>query len=221
MELDEMKLAWQTLGRQLERQNTLQVELLRQGRAGRLHRHLRPLVWGQSLLAALGVVIMSWGISFWSTHLGIWQAVACGIFMQLFGTLAFVFPIRLLVMQQGIDYAAPVLEIQRRLTRMRAWRVRVEAPVFAVLGGVVWIPALLMWAQYEGDRVGLSLWQHLRSGFMAWLLLSVAVAVGLVFLARFVVRRLGHGRWLENGLAGGAIVRAEAALEEMARFERE
>ena len=222
MELDEMKLAWQAMGQQLERQNALQLELLRQGRADRLHRHLRPLAWGQSLLIVLGVAIMLWGISFWSTHLGIWQAVACGAFMQLFGTLAFAFPIRLLVMQQGIDYTAPVLDIQRRLARMRVWRVKVEAPVFAVLGGVVWIPALLMLAQYEGDRVGLNLWQQgWRPGLMAWLLLSVAVSVGLVFLIRFVLRRLGHGRWLENGMAGNAIVRAEAALEEMARFERD
>ncbi|SFL04164.1 hypothetical protein [Rhodanobacter glycinis] len=221
MELDEMKLAWQTMGQQLERQNALQLELLRQGRADRLHRHLRPLAWGQSLLIVLGVAIMLWGISFWSTHLGIWQAVACGAFMQLFGTLAFAFPIRLLVMQQGIDYTAPVLDIQRRLARMRVWRVKVEAPVFAVLGGVVWIPALLMLAQYEADPFGLNPWQHLRPSLMPWLLSSVAVAIGLVFLARFAVRRLGHGRWLENGLAGSAIVRAEAALEEMARFERD
>ena len=80
----------------------------------------------------------------------------------------------------------------------------------------------MMLAQYEGDSVGLNLWQQSwRPGFMAWLLSSVVVAVGLVFLARFVVRRLGYGRWLENGLAGSAIVKAEAALEEMARFERE
>lgn len=222
MELDEMKLAWQAMGQQLERQNALQLELLRQGRADRLHRHLRPLAWGQSLLIVLGIAIMLWGISFWSTHLDIWQAVACGIFMQLFGTLTFAFPIRLLVMQQGIDYTAPVLEIQRRLAQMRAWRVKVEAPVFAVLGGVVWIPALMMLAQYAGDSVGLNLWQQSwRPGFMAWLLSSVGISVGLVFLARFVVRRLGHGRWLENGLAGSAIVKAEAALEETVRFERE
>ena len=222
MELDEMKRAWQTFGQQLERQHALQLELLRQDRADRMHRHLRPLVWGQALLIVLGVAIMLWGISFWSTHLGIWQAVACGVFMQLFGTLAFAFPIRLLVMQQGIDYAAPVLEIQRRLAQMRAWRVKVEAPVFAVLGGVVWIPALFMWVQYEGDRFGLNPWQHtMRPGFMVWLLSTVFVSVGLVFLARFLVRRLGHGRWLENSLAGGSIVKAEAALAETARFERE
>lgn len=221
MELDEMKLAWQTLGAQLERQNALGLELLRQGRASRLQKHLRPLVWGLSFQILLGIAVMLWGISFWATHTGIWQAMACGIAMQVFGTLAFVFPVRLLAMQQGIDYAAPVVVIQRRLARMRAWRVKVEAPVFAVLGSVIWIPALLMWAQYEGDPYGLNVWQHMRSGAMAWLLASVGVSMGLVFLVRFVVRKLGHGRWLENALAGGSIVKAEVALAEIARFERE
>lgn len=221
MELDEMKLAWQALGQQLERQNTLSLELLRQGRANRLRGHLRPLVWGLSLQVVLGVALMLWGISFWSTHTAIWQAMACGIAMQAFGTLAFIFPIRLLAMQQAIDYAAPVVEIQRHFAQMRSWRVRVEAPVFAVLGSVIWIPALLMWAQYEGDPYGLNVWRNLRPGVMVWLLTSVVVSVGLVFLARFVVRRLGHDRWLHNSLAGGSIVKAETALEEIARFERE
>jgi len=221
MELDEMKLAWHTLGRQLERQNELSEQLFRQGGGDRLRRHLRPLVWWQSLQIALGIALMLWGISFWSTHPGIWQAIACGVIMQLIGTLTFAFPIRLLLMQQGIDYAAPVVEIQRRLAQMRTWRVKVEAPVFAVLGGVIWILALLMWAQYDGDRVALNLWQHMRPGLTPWLLLTVGVSVGGVFLARFVVRRLGHGRWLENGLAGSAIVKAETALAEIARFERE
>ena len=110
-----MKLAWQTLGRQLERQNALNLQLFRQGRADRLRRHLRPLVWGQSLQIVLGIVLMLWGISFWSTHTDVWQAMACGIVMQAFGTLALIFPARLLSMQQGIDYAAPVLEIQKRV----------------------------------------------------------------------------------------------------------
>ena len=224
MELDEMKLAWQTLGQQLKRQNVLNEQLFRQGQADRLRRHLRPLVWGQSLQIVFGIAVTLWGISFWFTHTGVWQNVVCGVVMQVLGTLALIVSARLLAMQQGIDYAAPVLEIQRRLAQMRAWRVKVEAPIIAVLGGVIWIPALLMGAQYEVDRVGLDpsyLWQHARPVVLVWLVLTVAVSVGAVFLARYVVRRLGHRRWLENGLAGSSIVKAEEALAEVARFERE
>jgi hypothetical protein len=221
MELDEMKLAWQALGRQLERQNALNLQLFRQGRADRLRRHLRPLAWGQSLQIALGIVLMLWGIGFWSTHRDVWQAMACGIAMQAFGTLALIFPARLLSMQQAIDYAAPVLEIQRRLARMRAWRVKVEAPVFAVLGSVIWIPAMLMLIQYDWDRMGRPDWWWRVPGLVTWLLLSGVVSLGLVGLAYAVLRWLGHRRWLEDNFAGSAIRRAEAALEEIARFEHE
>lgn len=221
MELDEMKQAWQVLGQQLQRRNALAMQLFRDGRLDKLQRGMRPLVWGQALQIMLGVVLMLWGISFWSTHTAIWQAVACGVLMQIIGTLTCAFPIRLMMMQQGIDYAAPVIMLQHRLAAMRAWRVKVEAPAFAVLWGVAWIVALLMLAQYEGDRVGLNLWQHLRPGFLPWLALTVLVSVGVVFLAWYVVRRLGHGRWLDDRLAGGAIRHAEDALAEIANFERE
>lgn len=221
MELDEMKLAWQTLGRQLERQNALNEQLFRQGRADRLRRHLRPLVWGQSLQIALGILLMLWGIDFWSTHVGIWQAKACGIAMQAFGTLALIFPARLLSLQQGIDYAAPVLEIQRRLLQMRTWRVKVEGPVFAVLGSVIWIPAMLMLIQYSCDRTGVPDWWGKAPGLTLWMLLSGAVSLGLVALAYVLLRRFGRRRWMENNFAGSAIVKAEVALEEIVRFERE
>ncbi|WP_329741010.1 hypothetical protein [Dyella sp. A6] len=221
MELDEMKMAWPALVQQLERQNALNEQLFHQGLADRLRRHLRPLVWRQSLQIVFGLAAMLWGISFWSTHASVWQNVVCGVAMQVLGTLALILSAHLLQMQQSIDYAAPVLEIQRHLVRMRAWRVKVEAPLIAVLGGVIWIPALLMGAQYEGDRFGLNLWQHVRPVVLVWMALSLGVGVGAVFLARYVVRWLGHGRWLENGLAGNAIVRAEEALAEMASFERE
>lgn len=221
MELDEMKLAWQVLGRQLERQHALNLQLFRQGQADRLHRHLRPLVWGQSLQIALGMVLMLWGIGFWSTHVHVWQALACGIAMQAFGTLALIFPIRLLLLQQAIDYAAPVVEIQQRLARMRAWRVKVEAPVFAALGSVIWIPAMLMLIQYSCDRAGVPHWWDRTHGLAVWMLLCGVVSLGVVGLAYAALRRLGQRRWLENNFAGSAICKAEATLEQIARFERE
>ncbi|KZC23588.1 hypothetical protein RHOFW104T7_12640 [Rhodanobacter thiooxydans] len=221
MELDEMKLAWQALGQQLERQNMLNLELLRQKHASRLRHHLRPLVWGQSLQIVFGVAAMLWGIAFWSTHQDVWQAMACGIAMQVFGTLALVFPTRLLAMQQGIDYAAPVLDIQHRLARMRAWRVKVEAPVFVVLGSVIWIPAMLMLFQYDFDRVGAPQWWGRMPGLPLWMLLCGVVSLGFVGLVYGVLRWLGHRRWLEDNLAGSAIRKAETALDEIVRFERE
>lgn len=220
MELDEMKQAWQALDRRLEQQEALNWRIWRDGQAERLRRGLRPLVWGQSLQIALGIAAMLWGIGFWSSHLGTWQAMACGIAMQVFGILTIIFPARVLSLVQAIDYAAPVLDIQRRVARLRAWRVRVEAPVFAVLGSLVWIPAIFMLIQYDMDRVGVDLWSRL-TGVLPWLLSAGAVSLGVVALAYVLLRWLGHRRWLEDNFAGSAIRKAEAMLGEIARFERE
>lgn len=220
MELDEMKLAWHALGRQLERQNALSEQLFRQGVGDRLRRHLRPLVRWQAAQIAFGFAAMLWGVAFWSTHLGLWPQMACGISMQACGILSVAFAGKLLRLLHGIDYAAPVLENQRRIAVMRAWRVRVEAPLFVLLGSFMWIPAVLMLMQGDADRVGLDLWKQFP-GLSVWLALNGAFALALALLVYWLVRRAGRVRWLENNFAGRAIVKAETALEEIARFERE
>jgi hypothetical protein len=220
MELDEMKQAWLTLNHQLARQQTLNWQIFRSNQMERLRRGVRPLAWGQSMQIVLGIAIALWGISFWSTHLHIWQAMACGIAMQAFGTLAIIFPARVLSLVLVIDYAAPVLDIQRRVAQLRAWRVKVEAPVFAVLGSLIWIPAMLMLIQYGADRVGVNPWSEM-SGSVLWLLLCGVISLVVVGLVYALLRWLGYGRRLEDSFAGTSVKRAEAMLEEIARFERE
>ncbi|MBE1162848.1 hypothetical protein IGX34_20895 [Dyella sp. 7MK23] len=220
MELDEMKQAWLALNQQLAQQQTLSWQIFRTHQAERLRRGVRPLLWGQSLQLLLGIAMALWGIGFWSSHLHIWQAMACGIAMQVFGTLAIIFPARVLSLAQTIDYAAPVLEIQRRLAQLRAWRVKVEAPVFAVLGSLIWIPAMLMLFQYAADRAGVDLWSQL-SHSLTWLLPCAVLSLVFVGIAYALICRLGFRRQLEDSFAGNSVKRAEAMLEEIARFERE
>lgn len=219
MELDEMKQVWQSLDRRLAQQQALNLRLLREGGMDRLRRGLRPLVWGQSVQIAFGVAAILWGAWFWASHLGVLHHMACGIAVQAFGILMVAFAGRLLHLAQGIDHAAPVLEIQRRLARMRAWRVRVEAPVFTVLGAVIWVPMLLMLVQAEFDRWNGDYWPH-APWLAGHLVFSGGVSLALVLLVYVLIRRAGHLRWLENHFAGAAMRKAEAVLEEIARFER-
>lgn len=220
MELDEMKQAWQSLDRRLARQHALGLQLFRRGRADRLRRHLRPLWWGQSLQIALGVAAMLWGMAFWSTRLGDWKAMACGIAMQVFGILMIAFAGRLLRLLHGIDLAGPVTDIQRRLAAMRVRRVKVEAPMFVLLGGFAWIPAILMLTVGETERAGVELWRE-APGLPLWLVLNGLLALALATLVAWLLRRAGRARWLEGHVAGSAIRRAERELAEVERFEIE
>lgn len=214
MELDEMKLAWQTLGAQLERQQTMNGQLFRDIRLDKLRRGLRPLVWGQLLQMLAGVLFVVWAVAFWSTHWQTTHLLVCGLLVQLCGVLFIAMAGRVLYLIQRIDYAAPVLDIQRRLADLRAWRVRVEAPFNVVLGSFIWIPVLWMNLAWYG----VDLWSP---GFLVWAIGSGLVGVAACALVVWGLRRIGWSRRLEDHAAGTSVQKAEAALAEIARFVQE
>lgn len=220
MELEDWKAAWQAMDRRLADQQALQWQILRGQHMDRLRRGLRPMRWWQAVQLALGIVVLLWGVCVWSSHLHTPVALGSGIALQVFGTLAAIFAGRLLGMLHQIDYASPVLDIQRRLAELRRWRVRVEAPVFAVLGSVIWIPVMLVLIQYDFDRIGHDYWDH-ADGLVPWMLLSAVASLAVVALAYILVRRLGKRRWMEDQFAGTSVQRAERMLADIARFEHE
>lgn len=214
MELDEMKLAWQTLGRQLERQNALNLQLFRDSRLDKLRRGLRPLVWGQVLQMTIGLLFAVVAAIFWVGHRDVAHLVVCGLLVHAYGVLLIAFAARVLYLIQRIDPAAPVVAIQRQLADLRAWRVRVEAPVNAVLGCFIWIPVLWMnLAWYGAD-----LWSP---GFMWWAISCSLAGLAACVLVVWLMRRAGLARRVEDSSAGRSVQKAEAVLEEIARFERE
>jgi len=146
--------------------------------------------------------------------------MACGIAMQVFGMLMVAFAGRLLYLLRGIDPAGPVMDIQRRLAAMRLWRVKVEAPLFVLLGGFMWIPAMLMLMLGETERAGVDLWRE-APGLPPWLVLNGALALALAMLVAWLLRRAGRMRWLEGQFAGSAIRHAEKELAEVERFQSE
>jgi hypothetical protein len=220
MELDDMKQAWQQMDQRLTEQASLYRQLHRAQGIDRLRRGLRPLVWGQSLQMGFGVATMLWGISFWTTHPGVWHQLLCGIAVQIFGTLMVAFAAWLLFHLQGIDHAAPVLDIQRRLAQLRSWRVRVEAPLFAVLGSVIWVPMMLMLIQYDFDQWHDDYWNH-APGLVGHMVFSGVASLILVLIVYALLRKAGHRRWMENNFAGATVCKAETMLAQISRFEQE
>lgn len=214
MELDEMKLAWQTLDHRLEQQHALNFQLLRDGKLDKARRGLRPLVWGQAIQLTIGVLITFWAGAFWATHWHVMHLLICGLLVHLYGILLIVFAARVLYLIQRMDYAAPVLVIQRQLADLRSWRVRVEAPVFGVLGCFIWIPVTWMSLAWYG----IDLWS-LR--FMLWAIASSLVGLAAVVLVVWLMRRAGMARKIEDSAAGRSLQKAEAMLVDIARFEQE
>jgi uncharacterized membrane protein len=217
MELDDMKQAWQQLNQRLDRQQALNLRLYREGRLDKLRHGLRPLIWGQAIQLAFGVLFMLLGTAYWTSHTDAVHRIVLGVLVQVFGIMLVVFAARILYLVLEIDYTAPVLHIQRRLAQLRAWRVRVEAPVFAVVGSFVWIPLLLVEIHWE---IGVDVWAR-WPGFVGWLVICGVVSVVAVLLVVLLAWWTGRMRWITDNAAGKAVRRAEAVLEEVASFERD
>lgn len=214
MELDELKRAWvETALRQDGMEALLRIDI-RERRLGKVHAALRPLFGGQLLQLALGVLLSVWGAGLWATHVGGIDVTVCGLVVHAYGLLLIGFAARNLFLMQAIDFASPVLDVQRSLARLRAFRVRVETPVNFVACCFVWIP--VAWIALAAAGV------HPSPGrFLPWAVASSLVGMLAIVAVVWAMRRLGLGQRVEEESAGRSITRAQAMLDEVARFERE
>ena len=222
MELEEMKAGWQDLHQQLAKQQALNARLFVESRLDKVLHGLRPLVIGQWAQLAFGVVFMLWGMAFLLARTDVLHWVVVGVLVQLFGMSMLLAAARNLHLIQQIDYAAPIVDIQQRLAALRAWRVRFEGPIFAVIGSLAWIPLVLMNIQESADHASPT-FDLLREA--PWLLPNLVLCGGvslvLVLVVYWIARRIGYRRWLENNFAGKSVQRAEAMLEQVAQFRQE
>jgi hypothetical protein len=218
MELDELKGAWQALERKLDRQHALELHNFRTGRLASARRGLWPLVVGQVVQAAAGFALMGVSAPYWVAHWGQWHLVVYGVLLHLYGLMLVLFAGRDLVQVARIDYAAPVLEIQKQLAGLRVQRVRAAA-AFAVAGCFVWIPLVLLVFQW----LGADLWVH-KPAMVGWFLLSGVVAAGATWAVvawSRLPRNAGLRRSMHDSAAGRSLARAQGVLDEIARFEKE
>lgn len=217
MELDDFRNAWQTLDRRLRQQNELGLQLLRHQRLDAMRRGLRPLVAGQAASMLIGALAMIWLLPMWTV-----PAAAHDPWVKFCGAVLHAYCIGLIVLggvMQGliarVDYAAPVLTIQQRLLKLRRTYL-----VGGMLLGLPWwfLSAPLLVVLTRGAILD-----------TAPSVIGIQLAVGAAgLLATGLFHRWAHrpqraefGRRLDAGAAGGSLRRAQAALDELARFERE
>jgi hypothetical protein len=220
MELDELRQAWHTLGRQLERQHALQWELLREQRLSRVRIQLRPLLWGQGLQFLLGVGLIMLGVACWTRNMDIPGLLAGGVMVHAFGVLTAVMAALTITLAAGIDYSAPVLRIQKRMAQL----LRLQACNSSLCG----LPWWIMWLPVVVAFAGLGDVDPAR-GTPGWIATSLGIGMaGLIgtWIWTAVAGRRASAKDPEDGrcTAGdgtGGIRRGQRLLDELARFERE
>lgn len=219
MELDDLKAAWQALDSRMARQNALGALVYRESRLDRARRLLRPLWIGQVVQAIAGVGLIVGAAAFWTAHRDSAYWLACGLLLHLYGLMFILAAARNFHLMGRIDYGQPLLEIQKRLAALRVWRVNVEGPVFAVVGCFMWIPLVLVLLRVE---LGADIWLHAPSVVWSFIACGFLCLLGYFGLRYWSHRRGGRvAEAFDREIAGKSVFRAQAALDEIARFERE
>lgn len=219
MELDDLKAAWQALDSRMARQNALGALVYRESRLDRARRLLRPLWIGQVVQAIAGVGLIVGAAAFWTAHRDSAYWLACGLLLHLYGLMFILAAARNFHLMGRIDYGQPLLEIQKRLAALRVWRVSVEGPVFAVVGCFMWIPLVLVLLRVE---LGADIWLHAPSVVWSFIACGFLCLLGYFGLRYWSHRRGGRvAEAFDREIAGKSVFRAQAALDEIARFERE
>ncbi|MGH8094949.1 MAG: hypothetical protein ACREIF_16000 [Chthoniobacterales bacterium] len=217
-ELDDLKSVWQSLNRNLERQNALALHQLREKKLTSFRSAFRSLRIGQVVQLIGGALLSVFAGSFWVNHLGVAHLMIYGISLHAYGVMLIVFAARDLYLIQRLDFAAPVLALQKQIADLRTWHLR-AGWWFGAAGCFIWIPLLFVIFY----RLGADVWVR-NPDVVGWNVLSGFVCLGIFHGIVRWSRRPGKDRFarnLEESAAGHSVKRAQSLLEEIAQFERE
>ena len=203
MELDELKAGWAVLDERLGRiEAHLVAERTAAAQKG-VRAELRPLVVGQFIQIVFGGWMALAAGAFWVEHRHGMNLLVTGLLLHGYGIAAMVAGARNLFLISRVRESAPVLELQRRVAALRAWRIR-EGWWFGVVGCFMWV-AMVAWGF---GLLGVDI-VALRPGFMGLQLVAAVVCL-VVFL--IATRR-------QTSPEGSSVRRARERLDEIARFE--
>ncbi len=217
MELDDLKTAWQTLDRRMEQQSALNLHIFKEGKLDKARSRLRPLFWGQMLQILCGILLILWSVSFWTVHGDVPHLLIAGLSVHVYGVLMIICGGVTISLIGRIDYAAPVLAIQKQLGQLRRFYIR-SGLGLGLAWWLLWIPLQMMLFMGAGadlyDNAPSVIYAEAASG-IAGLLLT-----------------WGFHRWSRNpnrprvakavadSVAGSSLTKAQSILDEVERFER-
>lgn len=221
MELDDLKLAWHALDKQLQQGNALNLQLFRDRTLDKARSHLRPLFWGQLAQMLFGLIFVLLAVAFWTLPLSREPPLllGAGLTLHAYGVAVIIVSGITLGYIRRIDYSAPVVEIQRQLAQLRRTYV-ISGMVAGLPWWVIWMMPLIVLAGLAGDAEGVS-W------LTRWLGVGMSFGVAGLLGTGWFHRWSRHpsrpelARKMDDGLTGGSLRKVQARLDEIARFERE
>lgn len=214
MELDDMKLAWQTLDRRLDLQNALQLFQIRQTQLDKARSRMRRLYWGKIAQILFGDALIYFGIMAAIRHRDVPHLLACSMLVLAYGLLTVLFGGITIGRIARIDYAAPVVAIQKRVVALQ----RTYALASLYLGLPWWFLWIAIFALEMKGILGIDLFATLPA--FIWINVAIGVA-GFVATAWYLRRRSARSAEMPDGDDTPRNLRAaNGELEEISRFEQ-
>ena len=214
MELDDMKLAWQTLDRRLDLQNALQLHVLRQTQLDKTRWKLRRLYWGKIVQILFGDALIYFGIMSAIRHYNVAHLLVCSLFMLAYGLLTVVFGGMTIGKIASIDYTLPVVDIQKRVRALK----RTYTLASLCLGLPWWFLWIAIFVLEMKANLGIDLFVTLPA--FIWINMAIGVA-GFVATAWYLRRRTARSVGMPDDTDVPRSLReAKGELEEISRFEK-
>ena len=218
MELDELKTAWQAIDRRLQQQTALNLFVFREGKLDKVRASLRRLYWGKIGQILFGDALIYFGIMSTLRYHATPHLLTCSVAMLAYGVLIVVLGGVTIGKVSGIDYAAPVLEIQKRVAALHR---------LYILGNqCAGLPWWLLWLAIFVLEVKANMDIDLFEYAPLFVLTSAAVGFAglfgslcLGYLARDP-RRRRLADFIDQGMSSASLRKARTFLAEIERFER-
>ena len=219
MELAELKAAWQTLDRRLDQHDRINLLLLTEQRVAKARSRLRPLFFGQLVQILSGVLMIALGVSVWSSHREVSSLLISGLIIHIYGVAMIIIAGVTLGMIAAINDAAPVLEIQQRLARLRTFYIR-GGMAIGLAWWLIWIPFVTVLFNW---LAGVNVVERTPS------VAVIGIVIGVVGLfATWLFHRWAHNpqrprlaKFLDNSMTGSSLRKAREELDVLKAFERD
>ncbi len=221
MTLDELKDRWNENDRTLDATLRLNTRLLRASTLGKAETAMRRLSRLLGIEVALNLVATIVLGSFIADHLGEPRFLLPAAALHLCAIGLVIAGIHQLAAIGRLDYAAPIVAIQRKLESLRWLRTRITQWTLLV-APLLWTPLLIVGLK---GLVGVDAYAVFRGDWLlANLLFGAAVIPAALWLSRRYADRLEQSslaRRLMRDIAGHNVNAALGFLDALARFEEE
>lgn len=221
MEIEDLQRLWEEQNRKLDASLRLNTRILNQSVLRKAEAATRRLSWLMLFELPLDALLLFGLGSFIARHVAEPRFLIPAVALHLYVIVLASSSVRQVIALRGIDYSAPILEIQKRLGALQVERIRVTKWVF-LSAPLVWIPLLIV--SLKG-LLGVDPYA-IFSG--AWLAANLLFGLAVIALALWISRRYA-GRMerspfiqrLMRDLAGDNLNAALGFVGSVERFEKE